>query len=244
MCANSKLFKQRRQRHRKAIEGECSICHEDLDAALEDITFCKSTCGQNIHQQCLDEWESSQVGDATCPMCRRVWTFETKDPEELDAELDWRALQLYVDWLYTRRLNRTDTDLECVDYSHRDLLEAWTVAAVLQDDEFKHAIIAEIVSEGDHLDNTGFGIRSVEYAFGEDIDILGMQNFITEAFLIGIDEDWFEVWSDEYLVNFVHALGRAALCAMGNRPELGSLLEKYTKGEYMIEKEAEESQEN
>ena len=58
------------QPNRKAIEGDCSICCEDLVANNgHDITWCKARCGQNFHTDCVDEWHAFQHRDKTVKTC-------------------------------------------------------------------------------------------------------------------------------------------------------------------------------
>ena len=53
----------------REVEGDCSICHEDLigDGA---IVHCRAQCGQNFHADCIDLWHAVQEVDRrrkTCP---------------------------------------------------------------------------------------------------------------------------------------------------------------------------------
>jgi hypothetical protein len=76
LCASSPYFRDRLQKIRKPIEGECSICHEDMHEDDEEIVFCR-TCGSNFHHDCIKQWEQQNQSDddtaiATCPLCRVV----------------------------------------------------------------------------------------------------------------------------------------------------------------------------
>ena len=54
---------------RRRIEGECSICCEDVVDG-NDIAWCKARCGQNFHADCIAIWLTTQEGDSgmkTCP---------------------------------------------------------------------------------------------------------------------------------------------------------------------------------
>lgn len=101
VCSRSRFFKDRIQKNRKPIEGECSICHEDLDPKEDDVTFCRGTCGQNFHEHCIEEWTRTHM---TCPMYRRNWQQPSGEPDTLDEALDSGGVQLYLDWLYIDRL--------------------------------------------------------------------------------------------------------------------------------------------
>ena len=54
---------------RRAIEGECPICCEDIFTG-GDTTWCRAQCSQNFHADCIDLWHASQEADErrkTCP---------------------------------------------------------------------------------------------------------------------------------------------------------------------------------
>jgi hypothetical protein len=62
--------------NRKAIEGECPICYDDLDDK-EAIVYCKASCGNNVHKTCMQNWMAASRGKATCPYCRAKWEEDT-----------------------------------------------------------------------------------------------------------------------------------------------------------------------
>ena len=52
---------------RRAIEGNCSICFEDLRGG-ENLSWCKAQCGQNFHAECVGVWLATLTeGHRTCP---------------------------------------------------------------------------------------------------------------------------------------------------------------------------------
>ena len=54
---------------RRRIDGECSICCEDV-ADGRDVSWCKAQCGQNFHADCVGIWLATQEDDhrtETCP---------------------------------------------------------------------------------------------------------------------------------------------------------------------------------
>ena len=55
-------------RNRRAIEGECSICCEDLSDG--ETTWCRAQCGQNFHADCMSLWHAALEANErakTCP---------------------------------------------------------------------------------------------------------------------------------------------------------------------------------
>lgn len=79
--------------NRKPIEGECPICYDELDPKNDDIVYCKTSCGNNVHKACMQSWiQVAAKGKATCPYCRATWDTE----EVLDSVLgkvDTKGLQ-------------------------------------------------------------------------------------------------------------------------------------------------------
>lgn len=54
---------------RRAVEGDCSICCEELSTG-GDTVWCRAQCRQNLHADCLGLWHASQEADGrrkTCP---------------------------------------------------------------------------------------------------------------------------------------------------------------------------------
>ena len=77
--------------NRKPIEGECPICYDDLDDK-EAIVYCKLSCGNNVHKQCMQNWRAVSKGKATCPYCRAKWEEDTGFEGKL-GEVDTKGLQ-------------------------------------------------------------------------------------------------------------------------------------------------------
>ncbi|USP76599.1 hypothetical protein yc1106_03873 [Curvularia clavata] len=77
--------------NRKPIEGECPICYDELDKK-EDIVYCKSSCGNNIHKVCMQNWMAAARGKATCPYCRAKWEAEAGLEGKLGS-IDTKGLQ-------------------------------------------------------------------------------------------------------------------------------------------------------
>ncbi|KAF2110963.1 hypothetical protein BDV96DRAFT_603560 [Lophiotrema nucula] len=54
---------------RKPIEGDCSICWEDMDANdLNTLDWCSKDCGNSFHRACLNRWLAV---NSNCPFCRQ-----------------------------------------------------------------------------------------------------------------------------------------------------------------------------
>lgn len=181
----------------------------------------------------MEQWNLARAGPTTCPLCRKFWKQKSEDLITLDKELDTYAVQLYLDWLYTKRL------LFPEDVVHQDedfiifLLKAWTVSDAIDDANFRYALIAEYISLVENEEYTPIWIDSIEYAFS-DQSSANMKAFVTDAFLADIDPDWFDESSEDFPTAFTHALCRLILKSMQNNPTSQDLLKNHTDGEYEI----------
>jgi hypothetical protein len=78
--------------NRKPIEGECPICYDDLEPGKEAIAYCKASCGNNVHKDCMQKWISMSRGKATCPYCRATWATEDSFDGKL-GDVDTKGLE-------------------------------------------------------------------------------------------------------------------------------------------------------
>ncbi|KAF2848974.1 hypothetical protein T440DRAFT_142895 [Plenodomus tracheiphilus IPT5] len=81
--------------NRKPIKGECPICYDELEDK-EHTVYCKSSCGNNVHKDCMQKWIAISKGKATCPYCRAKWAVDTGLEGKL-GEIDTSGLQLNED---------------------------------------------------------------------------------------------------------------------------------------------------
>lgn len=80
LCSSSLYFRERQQGRWKPVEGECTICHEDMRFESEEIVLCL-TCGGNIHCDYMKEWEIQATFNAAradpvpiCQLYRAEWS--------------------------------------------------------------------------------------------------------------------------------------------------------------------------
>ncbi|KAJ6094768.1 hypothetical protein N7467_002281 [Penicillium canescens] len=62
---------------RKPVEDACPICFMDFDPS-EEVTWCKTGCGNNVHKLCFDKWISTNKASGAavrCVYCRTPWQF-------------------------------------------------------------------------------------------------------------------------------------------------------------------------
>lgn len=241
LCRNAQYFKQTFQTRRREIEGECLICRDDLDPKADDVTFCRSPCGQNYHEKCIERWDVTAENGATCPICRRVWQFKPKELVDVpeDAHLDHDAVESYVEWLYTKKLDFGEDSTRYTTQYELRLLKAWTVADVFKDEGFKNCIVAEFVAWMDK-DVALFGRNSVRYAYEEQC-IASMREFVLDVWLmhntLGFISHLFKDLPNEFARELCLAL---MLRTDWKDMKLKDLLKKHTGGEYDVEAEAQE----
>jgi hypothetical protein len=48
---------------RKPIEGDCPICFMEFEPEKEEIVWCRSACGNNIHKTCFNQWAATSTAD-------------------------------------------------------------------------------------------------------------------------------------------------------------------------------------
>ncbi len=53
---------------RRPIEGDCSICYEDLNSDTPTV-WCRAQCRQNIHADCIDLWHASLEAEDRRKIC-------------------------------------------------------------------------------------------------------------------------------------------------------------------------------
>jgi hypothetical protein len=155
-------------------------------------------------------------------------------------------MQLYVSWLYTGKVQ----DIKGVDYDAWDedynvkALQAWKIAEVMEDVDFKLAIIADIIARTAELDNSGFWKESASFVFVQN-NLPEMRAFVAEAFLFNIDQDWLNDGLEGLPQDCIVAVGLAAIRVLGKKkPTRKELLEKYTKGMYEMENEEGDEEES
>ncbi|CBX98025.1 hypothetical protein LEMA_P094340.1 [Plenodomus lingam JN3] len=160
LCSRSPYLKQAFQHVRKSLEGDCAICCEELISGVTYATWCK-TCGNNIHQECLQQWVKSSN---KCPFCRTIWKKSPFLQHATLHDLDADGFDVYIQWLYTSRIPSYKTKEEDGAADCIRLIKAHLVGEKLQDKGFQIAVRKQIVQES--LDKSqGISSASVTYAY-------------------------------------------------------------------------------
>ena len=66
---------------RRELEADelCPICYDSMaspNGGGGEVTYCRRSCGKNVHTKCMKMWADNRVatGEAvTCPLCRGDW---------------------------------------------------------------------------------------------------------------------------------------------------------------------------
>ena len=102
LCVNSPFFRKKLQPKRRAVEGDCFICHESITPGVKELTFCKTSCGGNFHSDCIEDWKKEATGGqvAKCPLCRNSWTDHFWLQRMSFPDVNEVAFEMYTEWLY------------------------------------------------------------------------------------------------------------------------------------------------
>jgi hypothetical protein len=126
----------------RAIEGDCPICREalekDVGEGAEELTYCESSCGNNFHKVCLDEWKRSHPPEALiqCPTCRQDWgAYNFPDTSQ-------KAFDVYYAWLYSANVELHKGYIGPVDVNPTfiEMFEAYQLGVALSEPEFCLAV--------------------------------------------------------------------------------------------------------
>ncbi|KAH6637385.1 hypothetical protein C7974DRAFT_450262, partial [Boeremia exigua] len=160
MCKTSRVIRNKIQRKRRKIEGDCPICHEELRPEAEDLTFCDASCGRNFHSSCMTGWIQRATAAATCPLCRHDWV-QVSDRTLDMTDISERGFEIYVEWLYYAKI---PIETDGLDECWKDLIEAYFLGIKLQDLDFCIAILQSIKEVG--VDENDFpGPEAVKLAY-------------------------------------------------------------------------------
>ncbi|KAI8939762.1 hypothetical protein NX059_003505 [Plenodomus lindquistii] len=206
LCSRSPYLKQAFQHVRKSLEGDCAICCEDLDSDTSYVTWCK-TCGNNIHQDCLQQWVKTSN---KCPFCRTTWKkspfFHQSELHELDAD----GFEVYANWLYTARipsyrLSKGENTTDCTR-----LIKAHLLGEKLQDKGFQLAVRKHIVQES--LDNVqGISLASITYGYSAMKGPSTFKQFLVDLYAATGDITWLDHQKPPVLRNLYNDLMNSLL---------------------------------
>ncbi|KAF2418775.1 hypothetical protein EJ08DRAFT_49777 [Tothia fuscella] len=88
---------------RRSTDADCPICTTSLvNSQLRDIVWCKRTCGQNVHRQCMDQWSQVSGRGTRCVVCRSLWDTTCGHDNTPPIFSIWTEEDLGLDTLFGR----------------------------------------------------------------------------------------------------------------------------------------------
>lgn len=210
LCAQSPYFRRKLQANRLPIEGDCPICHEELQPRVKEVVFCTSTCGGNIHADCLTQWLRKKL---ECPLCRTTWVKHTTRIYPY-PDLDESSFAIYCEWVYSSHVavgNALDGD-EIESSNHYQLVSAYLLGIRLEDRKFCTAILDSFLELD--IDNGSYpGSGAVQAAYKNTEGPCVLRHFLVDLYVAADDGDWFEEqnWEDypaEFMKDLTIALFR------------------------------------
>ncbi|KAJ4359416.1 hypothetical protein N0V95_002163 [Ascochyta clinopodiicola] len=176
LCSRSAYFKKRFQGVRKDIGGECAFCLDKLEPVAAETVFCR-TCGQNFHTKCMDQWLQTK---GTCPTCRTVWKKWPNVHSSTFDQLDPEGFEVYVQWLYSRRIPSYDADTDANARCMR-MLKAHLLGNTLRDQDFLLAVRNEIVEAAMEA---GLGYNTVDFVYKNTQKPCSLRKFIVDLYAL------------------------------------------------------------
>ncbi|KAF2793687.1 hypothetical protein K505DRAFT_349779 [Melanomma pulvis-pyrius CBS 109.77] len=176
------------QGKRKPIEGECGICHDDLQPSTEEITFCSSSCGGNMHYDCMKDWEERRLAAAecaTCPLCHTQWKEQKDEQFHRFPDFNKAGFRYYTEWIYEKKICiRKPTS----SISH---IEAYLLGVRLQDRDFRLALmgsILEYIKETQRYPD----FPCIQFVYQKTRGQCALRRFLVEIHVSNATSAWYE----------------------------------------------------
>ena len=137
----SPFFRNLLQPRRKTVEGDCVVCHDPLDPDIKELTYCSTSCGNNFHLSCIEQWQAGQAGGFKCPLCRQDW--KVAHPwggvHTTLPNIHSEGFEVYTKWLYTSSIP-TDLDFHA-------LRRAYFLGETLDHQDFCGDVLSALVTK-------------------------------------------------------------------------------------------------
>jgi hypothetical protein len=205
------------------MEDDCTICGDQLELGVLEITYC-SFCGMNLHQTCLEKWETelgSQHQTVTCPLCRMEWNHPQNDHITRCPDLNAEALEVYHEFIYYHRISIgedafQDGDAQAKFYNLSELLLcSFELGKKLEDRKYCNAVLEAWLESMDDMDCfPSPGLVAIAYEHSNDSDPI--RSVLIDIFSNISDESWFTAEKRaEYPMEFTWDLAMALLKRRG-----------------------------
>jgi hypothetical protein len=141
-------------------------------------------------------------------MCRAEWkNAPLLKSVNLNEDVDAKAVQMYLDWLYSGILRIPATISRTKDTFNLALLKCWAVASAVDDESFKNVVVSTFFDEA----KAQFWIDSVKWAFVDGGANDEIKTFIIEVYMAHMDKGWFQKEGGNWPMEFVMVLADNAL---------------------------------
>ncbi|KAF2008215.1 hypothetical protein P154DRAFT_584847 [Amniculicola lignicola CBS 123094] len=168
ICLTSQLYKNTLQPKRKPIEGNCAVCRNEINPNIDDLVYCRSRCGQNLHRGCLEQWHAAapQISHGNCPYCRALWPLEQNGDRRIlnfdRFNLEQWMIHIYIGWLYTRCFQYDDNSInDRAGAFFVYMIELHRIAVAFQDKEFGEVVLRAIYGHNNELP----GVKAILFAW-------------------------------------------------------------------------------
>ncbi|KAF1977059.1 hypothetical protein BU23DRAFT_565213 [Bimuria novae-zelandiae CBS 107.79] len=212
LCARSSYFRGYLQARRKQIEGDCSICLDDMRTGGKDLTYC-SSCGNNFHFGCIEDWQKQQFRTDRCPLCRRKWKNILRDTTHAFLELAEEDFEKYREWLYSGTITSNCTD---INEDFKPWVSAYLLSLKIQDCKFGtavlHAMLEMYQDNQVYPDQDAIALAYNADAAGDQLDgLYRLRRFLVDTYVAVAKAFWFE---DEDWTTYPHEFLRDLAVAM------------------------------
>jgi hypothetical protein len=199
LCSHSSYFREKLQKGRKAIEGECTICHEEMDPTRQELTFCKPGCGGNMHYKCMESWKGLKTARSeaiTCPLCRHVWPTETYQQTLQCSDLKADSFDYYQQWLYhhTILLEDREPGTEDSKVAQKEicrLIQAYLLGVQLRDKIFCKDVLKALIDVSNDT-NAMPGPNIIGWVYRTMKGESRLRRYLVHIFVIYARPFWFE----------------------------------------------------
>ncbi|KAJ8116396.1 hypothetical protein OPT61_g2176 [Boeremia exigua] len=207
---SSPFFHRGVQPKRRDIEGDCPICHEELQEGIDALTYCSASCGGNFHHKCFAQWKRQSNAKAKCPLCRYDWVTPSNQTVHLTNTSE-RGFEIYVEWLYRGRILAENNDTnKCFE----DLINAYITGMEVDDRSFCYAVLQSMIEVAIE-DDTFPDSNVVNLAYSKTSNPSNLRKLLVEVYVrsnltASHLRDYWDTFSREFLCDLTLFLMDAA----------------------------------
>jgi hypothetical protein len=167
----SPFFRDSLQPWRREIEGDCMFCHDALEGD-KPLTFCRGPCGNNYHQECVDEWKrhKPQGRVLKCPLDLQPFDRPHGDSALWHPGVEAQAFKVYYHWLNNQPQVR-------VAGTATHLIKAYCLGELFKEPDFCKVVLKLLLREC--VDSVLYpNANDVTYAYGLTCETSPLRKFL------------------------------------------------------------------